>query len=171
MKLNLGCGPRHLEGFVNVDLAGNWSGKEPDLSHDIREPLPFPDESAEEIHAYHVLEHMWRWEAEDALKDWQRVLRPGGLLVLEMPCLDKIFGIMQRCVTEGRPLPLRMTLWGLYGDPNYRNEAMCHRWCWSKAEIQAALSDMECMVKAPQTHIPERDMRIEAKKPLRLIAP
>lgn len=166
MKLNLGCGPKLLDGFVNVDLAGNWSGVAPDVVADITQRLPFDDESADEVHAYHVIEHIERFEAEAVLADWARVLKPGGLMILECPCLDKIIGQFRKAIEEQKPIDPRMTIWGLYGDPNYKEPRMMHRWCYSINELSGLLSDMGMKVKAaiPKTHIPFRDMRIEGIK-------
>ena len=47
------------------------------------EELPFPDESFDVVTAWHVLEHVA--DAARALAEWHRVVRPGGLLVLEVP--------------------------------------------------------------------------------------
>lgn len=46
-------------------------------------PLPFADGSFEVVIASHVLEHLET--AEQALADWYRVLRPGGLLLIGVP--------------------------------------------------------------------------------------
>ena len=167
VKLNLGCGHKLMEGFVNVDLSGNWSGIKPDVEADISKPLPFPDNHADEIHAYHVLEHFWRWTVPDILADWMRVLKPGGTLVLEMPCFDKILGYMIEKGTTGEPMDARLSLWGLYGDPCYESEEMTHKWCYCMAEITAVMEDAGCemiMIEAPKTHIAMRDMRAVGKK-------
>ena len=168
MKLNLGCGHRLLDGFVNVDLPGNWSNKLPDVAADVTKRLPFDDGSAEEVHAYHVLEHIWRWQVEDTLRDWVRVLAPGGQLVLEMPCFEKVFGYIARCARQGEALEPRMSVWAMYGDPNYKSEAMTHKWLWSKAELRDVLTGLglvDVAVEAPHTHIAARDMRMVARKP------
>lgn len=165
LRLNLGCGPRLLSGFINVDLPNNWSGKQPDVVSDIRS-LPFGDGYADEVHAYHVLEHLYRWEAETTLTEWLRVLKPGGKLILELPCLDKILNVFNVCMSHGKPVPARLTILGLYGDPAYRSEAMCHRWAWSKSELKSVLRSLGLRprIMEPVTHIPERDMRCEAIK-------
>lgn len=168
IKLNIGCGAKLLKGFVNVDLAGNWCDVPPDVVADVTKPLPFPDNYADELHAYHVLEHFNRWEAPDILRDWMRVLKPGGLLVLELPCLDKIVMIFAHALIEGKEADPRMTMWGLFGDPKYKNEAMCHRWCYSAAELGGGLEILgfvDVEQQMPKTHQPARDMRMIARKP------
>lgn len=168
IKLNLGSGAKPIPGFVNVDLPGNWCKVAPDVEADVSKPLPFADNYADEIHAYHLLEHLNRWESPEILADWLRVLKPGGLLVLELPCLDKIVAHYAHALIDGGRADARMTILGLYGDPAYRNEHMMHRWCYSVDELCGGLDllgfvDIE--EQRPKTHQPARDMRIVARKP------
>ena len=60
MKLNLGCGDKILEGYVNVDVADERAGAAPDINCDISGLSIFEDNCAEEILAVHVVEHFWR---------------------------------------------------------------------------------------------------------------
>lgn len=157
MKLHLGCGKKHWPGFINVDLPGHW--KPPDLACDIRQ-LPYPPESVEEIVAIHVLEHLVRADAEKAIAHWAGLLRQGGRLILEVPCLDKILDMMQRGIRTPQ-----LTLWGLYGDQAAvaaEGEQQLHRWCYSTAELTAILRPHFKSVHAepPLFHKPERDMRM-----------
>ena len=53
LRLNLGCGFKQLEGYVNVDRFGN-----PDLKFDLETfPWPWLDNSVIEIKLIHILEH------------------------------------------------------------------------------------------------------------------
>ena len=85
VKLNLGCGDKILSGYVNVDVAESRVGKRPDVLCDLHRLASFEDNSADEILSVHVVEHFWRWEVVDVLKEWVRVLKPGGLMILECP--------------------------------------------------------------------------------------
>lgn len=87
MKLHLGCGRKHIPGFVHVDLA--------DYPHvDFRVPvnqLTFAQEnSVELIYASHVLEHFGRYEVDQLLREWFRVLQPGGVLRLAVPDFEAV---------------------------------------------------------------------------------
>jgi hypothetical protein len=53
MKLNLGCADRHVDGFVNVDIAAPA-----DHIVDLAGPWPWPDSSVEEVLALDVCEHI-----------------------------------------------------------------------------------------------------------------
>jgi predicted SAM-dependent methyltransferase len=45
--------------------------------------LPFPDESADAVYSSHTLEHIADYKA--AIRDWHRVLKPGGFIVCSVP--------------------------------------------------------------------------------------
>lgn len=79
-KLNLGCGTAHIPGYINVDFF-----TPADLKHDLREPLPYDDDSIDEIKSVHNVEHFTRAEWEKIRLDWYRVLKPGGKLVIDCP--------------------------------------------------------------------------------------
>jgi predicted SAM-dependent methyltransferase len=85
LKLHLGCGNTRHEGYVNIDWRKTGAT---DLVCDIRK-LPYPDHSVELIETYHVIEHLPRHDLPVALGEWQRVLLPGGKLIIECPDFDK----------------------------------------------------------------------------------
>jgi predicted SAM-dependent methyltransferase len=86
LKLHIGCGTRHFDGYVNIDFRKTRST---DLVCDIRK-LPYPDNSVTLIETYHVIEHLPRHDFPKALKEWQRVLVTGGKLVIECPDFDEV---------------------------------------------------------------------------------
>lgn len=54
----------------------------------------FSDETFVEIYASHVLEHFdYVNELNIVLKEWYRVLRPGGKLYISVPDMDKLAGL------------------------------------------------------------------------------
>ena len=79
MKLNLACGKRHMQGWVNVDL-----NVEADQTVDLNVfPWPWPDDSADEIAMFSYL-----WIADDLMAtviEAHRVLKHGGQLWVEVP--------------------------------------------------------------------------------------
>jgi predicted SAM-dependent methyltransferase len=84
LRLHLGCGWKRFEGYVNVDL---WINESTDVICNVTR-LPWPDNSADIIENYHVIEHISHVKVRDALTDWHRVLKPGGKLVVECPHFD-----------------------------------------------------------------------------------
>jgi len=90
IKLHLGCWKRYLPGFTHIDLCN--------LPHiDYRSSvskLPmFNDESVNLIYASHVLEYFDRIEANEVLKEWHRVLKPGSTLRLAVPDFEALIEI------------------------------------------------------------------------------
>lgn len=83
VKLHLASGKDYREGYINVDLYQSNTDRV-DLIADIRK-LPFDDNSVDEILALHVIEHFDFFEGQHVLNEWYRVLKPGGLLILETP--------------------------------------------------------------------------------------
>lgn len=81
MKLHLGCGRRHIPGFVHVDVQ---SAAHVDIVGPV-ERIPFEDGKVSLIYASHVLEHFGRYEYKAVLAEWFRVLAPGGELRLSVP--------------------------------------------------------------------------------------
>lgn len=141
---------------MNVDFENPWSKKKPDLECDIRK-LPYGNDSVDEILAVHVIEHFHLWEAPAIIAEWHRVLKPGGKMVLECPCLNKVLFFLAQ-----KELVLTHTLFALYGDPQYCDPAMVHKWCYSKEHLSAIVSRIfgNATVEAAQYHRPERDMRV-----------
>ena len=80
IKLNLGCGTEHLEDYLNCDLYAPGS----DLKFDAAK-IDLNDNQVDEIRAYHLIEHFDFHKIFAVLKEWHRVLKNGGLLVLETP--------------------------------------------------------------------------------------
>jgi hypothetical protein len=72
LKLNLGCGYKKEEGFVNVDEDEH---AHPDVVHDISvTPWPFEENSVDEILLTHVLEHIAP-DPKDYLSFWKEMYR------------------------------------------------------------------------------------------------
>lgn len=116
LRLDLGCGNTPRDGFEGVDIAGDKAKHKVDL---FRFPWPWEDNSVEEIHASHFLEHIPAREVEDRdyngcgvafagkehnrflgqdmlfafMDEAWRVLKPGGFMHVIVPHLrsDRAF--------------------------------------------------------------------------------
>ena len=82
IRLHIGCGPNILPGWVNIDRVAHAPGVRCDLD---LAALPWPDGSVEAVLAEHVFEHFSFAEEAEIWPEIARILRPGGILTLEMP--------------------------------------------------------------------------------------
>jgi len=172
IKLNLGCGDKILDGYVNVDVVESRAGKKPDVICDLHDLSKFKSNSVDEILAVHVVEHFWQWEVVDILKEWTRVLKPGGKMILECPNLISAaeeFLKNSDIAAMGGPEGQR-SMWVFYGDPGWKDPLMIHRWGYtprSLATVMAAAGLTELKQEPAQFKLREpRDMRITGVKTL-----
>jgi SAM-dependent methyltransferase len=85
-KLNLGCGPKIAPGWINCDLK---PGPGVDLTMDLRSGVPLRTGSVDCIAGIHVLQDLPWQLIGPALRELNRVLKPGCPLRLAVPDLDK----------------------------------------------------------------------------------
>jgi SAM-dependent methyltransferase len=171
VKLNLGCGDKILPGYVNVDVAESRSGKRPDVLCDLHRLTPFEDNSADEILSVHVVEHFWRWEVVEVLKEWVRVLKPGGLMIVECPNLksacEAFLADPERRASGGPDG--RSTMWVFYGDPSWCDPLMVHRWGYTPQSLSALMAEVGLVnirqELAQYKQREPRDMRVVGEKP------
>lgn len=80
--LLLGCGKTRIPGAIGVDRTPIDGYV--DVIHDLDIiPYPFEDNSASEIHLYHVLEHLH--DPLKKLEELHRILMPEGILFIRVP--------------------------------------------------------------------------------------
>jgi ubiquinone/menaquinone biosynthesis C-methylase UbiE len=165
MRLNIGAGNRRLEGYVGIDAVARPAADIVAFAHEI----PLEDGCADEIMAIHLWEHFYRFECDAVIKEWRRLLKRGGRLVLELPDLAKAC----RNLLDARQGPKhedQMHMWALYGDPRKSDPFMAHRWGWTPQSIAGFLSSngfIDIVEQPTQWHPVGRglrDMRIEARK-------
>lgn len=119
-ELLIGCGSRtvkdiSLDGgkeFKDVTRLDINSDHKPDVVHDLTvHPLPFADNTFDEIHAYEVLEHL-AYQGDykfffSEFSEYARILKPDGLFMASCPAITSPW---------------------VWGDPS-------HRRCISKASL------------------------------------
>ena len=81
-KLNIGCGRKKLEGFVNIDISKKVN---PDVVVNIEKGLPFEDNSFSYIYSKNVLEEIRQQYWDFVLREIGRVAKNGCILELDLP--------------------------------------------------------------------------------------
>jgi predicted SAM-dependent methyltransferase len=81
LKLHIGCGENIKDGWINIDLSAKA-----EINLDMREPLPFVDNSCAIIYSEHFLEHLdYPESAVSFLQECFRVLEVGGIFNCVVP--------------------------------------------------------------------------------------
>ena len=114
-RLHIGCGLNTPQEWINLDGSWNaWLAKFPRtrkilkstplapkwlfeiewsseiLIHDVRKPLPFPENSINAVYSSNLLEHLYLEEANKLLKECYRIIEPAGILRIVVPDLRSI---------------------------------------------------------------------------------
>lgn len=111
IKLHLGCGTVYLDGYVNIDMEGvpaklhperkehnlttidkyykypfrkNMYNKVYDIKDDVTKLNGFEENSVDEILSVNLIDHMKKDEFLDMLMVWKKVLKPGGVLIIDV---------------------------------------------------------------------------------------
>ena len=92
-RLNIGCGKFPRPGWINLD---NKVRAGVDCVADLRGDLPFAGGSVDYAVAIHVLPHIRLDGMVQALRRIRRVLKPGGVLRLALPDLEKAIDAYRR---------------------------------------------------------------------------
>lgn len=148
IKLNLGGAGEgfldsHIDGFLTVDLR---PGPDTDIVCDCSALAGFGAGTVEVIYASNILEHWSLLKTVDVLKEWYRVLKPGGMLYISVPDFDAAVTLYKKI---GLVPWLRYHLWGDQKHPlNY------HYTCFTFATLakdlcDAGFSDVKRMAQWP----------------------
>lgn len=104
MRLNLGCGEKLLDGYVNWDRRNGHEAY----------PLAIEDSSCEEIRASHILEHFPHNQVSEVVNHWVGKLQPGGCLKICVPDFLKI----SHAYLRGEPINVQGYVFGGQTDAN-----------------------------------------------------
>jgi len=117
------------------------------------------------IFCAHVIEHFYAVEAQHLLADCFLLLRPGGLMVLEAPDIEKI--ILTYEVGQ-----INQVIQEIYGDHQWMakyGDKWMHKWGWTGKRaadaMQAAGFRIRMIGDGISHHKPFRDFRVEGVKP------
>lgn len=80
MKLNIGCGEKRLDGYVNID---KYSSESADMCGDLDATIDLPEGCADEILLDNVIEHVD--SVVNAMKEVRRLLKTGGIVHIYTP--------------------------------------------------------------------------------------
>lgn len=114
--LNLGCGNRYHPDWTNIDIVSRGPGV---IAHDLSQGIPLPDASCDVVYHSHLLEHFPKDKALPFLRECYRVLKPGGIIRIAVPDLERIVRLYLKALEES----------------TRGNELWTHHYNWIKLEL------------------------------------
>jgi predicted SAM-dependent methyltransferase len=88
LNIHLGCGKRIFKNWLNIDV---YKAQGIDIQLNFTNPLPFDTGSVNMIYSEHVLEHLFKPDAENLLKECCRILKNGGTIRIGVPDAEIYF--------------------------------------------------------------------------------
>ena len=119
IKLDIGCGKNKQPGFIGID---QFAIDGVDVVCNVREGLPYSDNSVEEIYCSHFIEHLTALERVRFMNELYRVMKPGAKVTLIAPhwCSNRAYGDMTHC------WPPVSEMWFYYLSKTWREDQVPH---------------------------------------------
>jgi len=160
MKLHLGNGTVYLDGWINVDMVGKLAKDYPeivennkttidkyykfpfrqnknnnvtDIIMEVRK-LKFKDNSIDEILSVNLIDHIKKEEFIEALKEWKRVLKSDGTLIIDVDDRQKQAEILTSAETNEE---IEWALRLIYCD--HAKEGRTHWWGYTPSYLKEIL--------------------------------
>ncbi len=152
--LHVGCGVIGETGLHERFSGPEWHelrldvdpGVEPDVVASITDMSPVPDASVDAVYSHHNIEHIFAHEVPLAMREFFRVLRPGGEVLLATPDLQNV----ARTIASGRledtlyrsgsgPISALDVVYGLRSDILTGREFMAHRTGFTRGTLARKL--------------------------------
>lgn len=147
VMLNIGCGTDYKDGWINIDNNSDNNIDKVDLNWDLRDPLPFKDGSIDFIFNEHFIEHLTVEEAQKSIKDFMRVLKPGGVMRIAMPDLEDVIELYNDKNWRKRPVIKNHSMEFVRTRAELVNMSFSwwgHKWLYDWEELVRRLEDAGC---------------------------
>ena len=141
VKINMGCGWRNFgPDWIHIDGGGYDH-----LDYSSIEVLHFQDDSVDLIYASHVIEYFDRFDVNNLLQEWHRVLRPSGVLRLAVPNFKALSDLYARGA-----ISMEQALGPLYGRMPMEDLTIYHKTVYDFDSLSAVLGN--CRFKNVKTY-------------------
>jgi len=144
VKLNIGCGGKKLNGYIDTDVV------ETPFTDEVfsATKIPYKDNTVASVYCEHVIEHLNHEDSLKSIKEINRILIPGGELLLYIPdlneCCKKYYEANNSKLVNGYKEKdwYKYTIYGIQKDENnVPSEFQYHKTGYSKEEIIEILED------------------------------
>jgi SAM-dependent methyltransferase len=114
-RIEVGAGPYPQSGYLHVDVDANARHLE---ARALAWELPFDDDWAEEILSVHAVEHIAPRLLDATLREWRRVLAPGGTARIHVPNAPALMKAYLAAETPREKWILSSAILGMYCGPD-----------------------------------------------------
>jgi SAM-dependent methyltransferase len=176
VRLNVGSGPTRLPGFINIDiepyentdLIWDFTPQMDWNEHTYPYPghLPWEDGCVDEVLASHVLEHFRYHHACDLIRDWCRVLKPGGRIEIATPDFEAVWrGLADGSVVYLQAIQNLYAGETVYPPGTWDYHYNCVDFAWLKGQLHTWGCELDSMRRLPgRTGGGILELRVEARK-------
>ncbi|MHB8882129.1 MAG: class I SAM-dependent methyltransferase [Thermodesulfovibrionales bacterium] len=119
--LHIGAGTHILSGWLNTNYPKFSGGS---VLLDASRPFPFDDALFDLVFSEHQIEHLSYQEGKAMLGECFRVMKPGGILRLATPDLDRLTGLFARQKTPEQQQYITWMVGRYYPDSDLCNECL-----------------------------------------------
>lgn len=154
--LHVGCGSATIAQMTDGFRAGDWDEirfdinpqVRPDLVGTIRDMAAVADESVDAVYSSHNIEHVETHEVAGVLREFRRVLRPDGFLVVTCPDVEAVAAHVAAgrlaeplYVSPAGPITALDILFGHNRSIARGESYMAHRTAFSRASLGQAMAE------------------------------
>lgn len=136
VRLHMGCANGLRAGWLNIDARADLN---PDIVARAHELAAFGDGSVDAIEASHLLQNLPPHEARLALREWARVLRAGGELLVELPDFEACVALLRTATDDRARDAAMMGIFGFSPGVERYGDAHAHHWGWSPRSLTVEL--------------------------------
>ena len=151
LRLNLGAGDDRRDGYVHVDLRADVADVVASADR-----LPYRSGSVAEILALDMLEHFPAARTDAVLREWHRILAPGGRLRIKVPNL----AVLAQQIVDGKTPAL--VIRNIYGGHRWGPDGSwdAHHTGWTPPLLRRHLTDVGFTVLSIDD---DQNMTVEAE--------
>ena len=165
MKLHLGCGQVHLDGYVNIDYPLSEHTVQrtsvADKFADITK-LRYKAGTIEEVRLHHVFEHFHRAQAVALMMSWNSWLKKGGKLTIEVPDFDAMTIIALSPLSSNRKRMLALR--HIFGSQEAQWAVHFNGWSAARLLELASLAGFTAAIHKPKPYKNLHNVVLEAHK-------
>lgn len=152
--LHVGCGTLNISNLPPLFQSGEWDeirydinpDVEPDIVGELQDMSLLEDACVDAVYSSHNIEHVWAFEVPMVLKEFRRVLKADGFLMVRCPDMMSVSqaisqGLLEKPVymAPSGPITPMDIIYGYLPDIQAGNHFMAHKTCFTAETLHIHL--------------------------------